>query len=211
MNPNLVTTYQAIRDEPDAVVAHLSTHVNTEEHYYDVRSKQFSVGTAAECASDFLFLNHTCFNGLHRVNRRGEFNTPFGKYRNPVICDVENIYNVSALLQGVEIVHADFADTVKGAGPNDVVYLDPPYVPVSQTASFTSYVAKGFTAADQVRVRDVAKSLKELGVTVIVSNADTPVTRGVYAEGFVVREISARRSINSDAGKRGPVPELIIV
>ena len=160
-------------------------------------------------AARFIYLNRTCFNGLYRVNKKGMFNVPFGAYTNPTICDEENLRAVSEALRGTKIISANFEATLETAKRGDVVYCDPPYLPVSITANFTTYTVGGFGLVDQTRLRDVAKALDARGVHVLLSNSDTPLVRKLY-KGFRIEEVQAPRRVNSKAGKRGNVGELLI-
>jgi DNA adenine methylase len=209
-NGKLIAMYEAVRDEPESVIEHLKSHPNAKEHYLAVRARNFSAGSAAERAAEFIYANRVGFNGMYRENSSGQFNIPFGRNPNATICDAENLRAVSAALQGVNIVHADFAQTVQAARAGDLVYFDPPYVPTSATSSFTGYVAEGFTARDQVRLRDLALELKQRGVAVVVSNSGAPLVRELYSTGFTIHEVQATRAINSKASGRGRVTELLI-
>jgi DNA adenine methylase len=210
VNAKLITAYRALRDDPEAVIANLHRHTNDERHYYEVRSRNFEVGSLAERAAEFLFALRVGFNGLYRENRAGRYNVPFGKNPNATICDADNLRAVSALLQGVRILHGDFAETVKDAVAGDFVYFDPPYAPLSATSSFTSYVGDGFSIRDQERLRDLARALKAQGVHVLVSNSSAVLIRDLYSVGFYIQEVQAARAINSKGGARGPVTELLI-
>jgi DNA adenine methylase len=213
VNEELMITYEAIAQDVDAVIRALKKHVYEEAYYYAVRAQK--PRTIAARAARCIYLNKTGFNGLYRVNRKGEFNVPFGRYTNPKICDEENLRAVAAVLRvsaphvGVHVMCLDFEKTVLPAKSGDVVYIDPPYLPVSVTANFTTYTAGGFGLADQTRLRDVAKKLDASGVRVLLSNSDTPLTRKLY-RGFKIEEVQAPRRVNSKGGKRGNVGELLI-
>jgi len=163
-----------------------------------------------ERGARLLFLNRTCFNGLWRENSKGKFNVPFGTYKNPRILDPLLLERAAAALAGVKLTSEDFADACGRLGVGDFVYFDPPYVPATKTASFTAYSASGFTMADQLRLVALLGDLAKRGVKAMLSNADTPETRELYA-GFRVRAVSARRPINSDPRKRGAAGELIVM
>jgi DNA adenine methylase len=156
-----------------------------------------------------IYLNRTCFNGLYRVNKSGGFNVPIGDYTNPEICDADNLLASARALGDAQLVSADFASVTAAVRSGDFVYFDPPYMPTSETADFTSFTRDGFTLADQRRLAECARGLKEHGVHVLLSNADLPVVRKLY-EGFEMRVVTARRAINSKGGRRGPVGELLI-
>jgi DNA adenine methylase len=208
-NAELVATYNALADEVDAVIERLHEHVYDKTHYYAVRAHEPRSLPAK--AARMIYLNRTCFNGLYRVNQKGHFNVPFGRYTNPTICDEGNLRAVSKVLKskGVSVLVADFVDAVKKAHEGDVVYFDPPYVPLSTTSDFTTFTKGGFGTADQVRLRDCFKSLEERGVHVLLSNSDAPMVRELY-KGFRVSKVKAPRRVNSKGNKRGDVGELII-
>lgn len=209
-NEQLITVYQtlaipALRDKViDALDALRADY--TEQQYYRMRaSKPIN---DVEATVKFIYLNKTAFNGLYRVNSRGEFNVPWGKYKNPTICDTPVLIDAANALRGALIRASSFEIVLEQAQPNDFAYFDPPYVPV-KADSFTAYTAKGFTWDDQVRLRDVARELKARGVHVLLSNSGSPLVRELY-EGFTIEEVFARRSVNSNGGGRGPVAEVLI-
>jgi DNA adenine methylase len=208
-NEELAITYVALANLTDKVVRALKKHVYDETHYYSVRAQDPLKLEMSVRAARLIYLNKTCFNGLWRVNRKGQFNVPFGRYTNPTICDEENLRAVSLALRRVTVASLDFEKTVLPAKRGDAVYFDPPYVPVSETANFTAYTAGGFGPDDQARLRDVAKRLDERGVHVLLSNADTPLVRELY-KGFRIESVQAPRRVNSKGGKRGNVGELLI-
>jgi DNA adenine methylase len=161
-----------------------------------------------------IFLNRTCYNGLYRLNNKGQFNAPFGYYKNPLVVDPENMREVSRALQTVDLQQADFAIVLDRAEPGDLVYFDPPYYPLSPTASFTSYTHRGFGEAEQRRLAEVFSELIERGCHVMISNSSTQFTSQLYSQvgnGSVVKDIvKASRKINCDGRKRGLVDELIV-
>jgi DNA adenine methylase len=210
INRELIATYLALRDEVEAVIEELSRHEHDRDHYYRVRAQDPWRLSSAERAARLIFLNRTGFNGLYRVNRRGEFNVPFGRYENPRICDEDNLRAVSAALSRAEIEHRPFEGVLEQARAGDLVYFDPPYVPLSATASFVSYAQNGFDLAAQERLADVFEQLADRGVFVMLSNSDTDWVRERYARFDQVR-VSARRNVNSKASSRGPIGELIVV
>jgi DNA adenine methylase len=161
-------------------------------------------------AAWLIFLNRVGFNGLYRVNSRNQFNVPFGRYANPTICDETNLRLCSAALAGAEIGCEDFAAVLDRARPGDLVYFDPPYLPLSATSAFTSYTSGGFGLADHQRLRDVALTLKRRGVFVLLSNSSAGAVRELYGPPFACTEVPVTRSVNSDATKRGAVTELLI-
>lgn len=214
VNPALVTTYVAIRDDVEGVIAALESLAaeHSKVAYYGVRERYNThpkQRTPAEHAAMFIYLNKTCFNGLHRVNRRGEFNVPAGEYKNPRILDEACLRAASAALRGADIRCQGFEALIRDARPGDFVYFDPPYVPVSDTASFTSYAKDGFDDDDQVRLRDVFRELDRRGAKLMLSNSDVPRLHELYA-GYKIDLVAAARAINCDATKRGAVTEVVI-
>lgn len=210
-NQEFAHAYVELARDVDGVIRALKKHVYEEKHYYTVRAQDPRKLGPAERAARLIYLNKSCFNGLWRVNRKGEFNVPFGKYTNPTICDEENLRAVSNVLRetNTSITSLDFERVVALAKRGDSVYFDPPYVPASATANFTAYTAGGFGLKDQERLRDVAKRLIARGVCVLLSNSDTPLVRELYA-GFRIEEVQAPRRVNSKGGKRGNVGEVIV-
>ncbi len=209
INADLISAYCTIRDDVDSLIAELGSHQATEEHFYQVRSQQAANLTAAQSAARTIFLNRTCFNGLYRVNKRGQFNVPFGRYANPKICNAENLYAVANALQGVDIRHESVFDIGRRVRRGDLVYFDPPYDPVSSTASFTSYAQGGFGTKEQEQLADLFGRFAHRGVNVVLSNSDTPMIRELYRD-FQIDQIWARRAINSRADRRGPVTEVLV-
>lgn len=212
-NRRLIRTYRAVRDEPERLIERLRDRAaeHSKDAFYAVRALDpDSFVDDVEVAAWFIYLNKTAFNGLYRVNRKGRFNVPIGRYDRPNICDVTAIRQASLALQGAEIHHEGFEAVLERAEPGDVVYFDPPYVPASKTASFTDYTRDGFTLDDQARLRDIAGELKMRGLRVILSNSDTPVVRDLFRSGFDVTATTCGRSINSKASKRGRVGEVIV-
>lgn len=213
INGALMDVYMMVRDHVEDVIAALRRLAarHDERHYYRERDRyNAALGerTAAQAAR-FIYLNKTCFNGLHRVNREGAFNVPFGRYVKPRILDVEGLRASSSQLRSAELSCASFETIVDRVAGGDFVYLDPPYQPRSSTASFTAYASAGFGDDDQRALRDVFDALARRGVACMLSNSDTPLVRELY-RGFDVRTISAPRSVNSDPRKRGVVRELVV-
>jgi DNA adenine methylase len=206
-NLELIRTYRAVRDDVESVVDCLKLYKNSESLFYEARANP-PVGDA-EFAAWFIYMNKVCFNGLYRVNKKGEFNVPFGKYVNPKICDEETLRACSAALQDVRIEYDDFNIVTAEVGPGDLVYFDSPYLPVTVTSNFTAYTKDGFTYADHQRLAACALELKRRGVFVVLSNSSCPAVRELYA-GWEIIEVDARRSINSKGSKRGAVKEVII-
>jgi DNA adenine methylase len=205
-NAELIATYRAVQRDVDAVIASLGRLRHSEEEYYRIRASR--PRSEAARAARMIYLNRTGFNGLYRVNRRGEFNVPFGRYQNPRICDAEHLRSVAVALAGVELLVGDFAGVAERARAGDAVYLDPPYVPVSATARFAEYHERPFGPDEHRRLAEVFGALWRRGVVAVLSNSDTELTRALY-RAFEVEVVAARRSVNSRASARGPVLELL--
>ncbi len=208
-NPSLIDVYRALRDGVDEVIAALQGHVYEREHYYRVRAQRPADLSLPERAARVIYLNKTCYNGLYRENKRGEFNVPFGRYKNPTICDEPNLRAAARALQGVDVARRPFSTVLDHARPGDFVYFDPPYHPLSPTANFTAYDRAGFGPDDQQRLRDVFAALGERGVRAMLSNSDTPFVRELY-DGFRIEQVWVGRAVNSKAGGRGKVAEVIV-
>jgi DNA adenine methylase len=209
-NAELVDCYQAVRDDVDGVIAALKKHRYEKEHFYKVRELAPESLSPAARAARMIFLNKTAFNGLYRVNSSGRFNVPFGRHKNPLICDVENLHACSAALAHTALEVADFSVVASHAKRGDFVYFDPPYVPVSETSYFTSYSVGGFTWDDQRRLADVLRVLSKRRVKVMLSNSDAPQLRALYAE-FRIERVEATRRINSQVGGRGKINEIVVL
>ncbi|WP_437324086.1 DNA adenine methylase [Sorangium sp. So ce381] len=209
VNQELIGGYLAIRDGVDDVISHLRIHasLNDKEYYYRIRSQH--PRSAPEAAARLIYLNKTCFNGLYRVNNSGVFNAPYGRHKNPTICDETNLRAVSAALATSSLEVASFETVLDHVHCNDVVYFDPPYIPVSVTASFTEYSAGGFGNCEQQRLADVFRELNKRGAQLVLSNSDTDEVRRLYS-GFRIDQVFARRNVNTRADRRGPVAEVIV-
>jgi DNA adenine methylase len=209
VNAELVDCYRAVRDDVDGVIAALGAHRYEREHYYTVRSIRPSTLPLAKRAARTIYLNKTGYNGLYRVNRAGHFNVPIGRYTNPGFLDAANLHACSAALREIEIEVRDFEQVLASARRGDFVYFDPPYVPASVTADFTSYVPGGFGLEEQQRLAGVFARLAGKGVHVMLSNSDTATVRELYAA-FRIDVVLAARSINSKGARRGKVGELVV-
>ena len=210
INAELIDTYRALRDEVEDVMEALTVHHYDQEYYYDVRALDPWTMSRPERAARMIFLNRCGFNGLYRVNQRGKFNVPFGRYSNPNICDRENLTAVSRALDGVTLLNSPFSSVIDRAQPEDVVYFDPPYVPLSRTSNFVSNANRGFGEREQDTLAKTFETLVERGVYVVLSNSDTPWVRDRY-EAFDLDRFPARRNINCNASRRGPVGEVLVV
>lgn len=217
-NPELIDCYTVVRDDVETLIRLLIEHHEhrlSSEYFLQVRRWDREPGfvqrSQVERAARAIFLNRTCYNGLYRLNRKSQFNAPFGYYKNPLIYDAENLRAASAALHNVDLRVADFAEVLTLAEPGDLVYFDPPYVPVSATAAFTHYTGQTFGPADQRRLASVFRQLAERSVSVMLSNSDTPLSREIYvADQFFHSTVLASRKINCDGRKRGNVEELIV-
>jgi DNA adenine methylase len=213
VNPQLCATYEAVRDDVDTVIGHLGelSKNHGPERYYHVRHRYNHAArlSAAERAAMFVYLNKTCFNGLHRVNRRGEFNVPAGRYQNPRILDEALLHAASRQLRSAELRCESFETLLKHAKPGDFVYFDPPYEPVSSTANFTAYSQNGFSREDQAKLRDVYAELDRRRCKLMLSNSDVPFIRELYKK-FRIDLVAAPRAINCDATRRGLVSEVVV-
>jgi len=209
-NQRLVELYQIVRDEVEDLITALKKHENEKKYYYQVRKQNPQMLSPVERAARFIFLNKTCYNGLYRVNRKGRFNVPFGNYKKPLIRDEEGLRAASLALQNAQIKKADFEEALAPATSQDFIYCDPPYHPLTDTASFTSYTAEKFDSSDQERLAMVYRELDRRGCRVMLSNSDTDFIRKLYG-GFRIIEVQAGRAINSKANGRGKITELVIL
>ena len=237
INADVIGCYRAVRDSPGEVIGALRAleagyRSKGAAHFYDVRDRQFNPARQAILASGdpaaaytpalaamLIFLNRTGYNGLFRVNARGAFNVPAGRYLNPTICDETNIRAWSAALSDprVSLAASAFEDALADAGQDDFVYLDPPYAPLSGTARFTSYTSGGFDAFQQEALQRTVIAMASRGASVLLSNSAAPQIRALYAgrgaahhAGLRATTVAARRAINSRAASRGPVREYLI-
>ncbi len=208
-NVRLMRTYQGVRGEVEAVIRLLSTYPHDKDFFLDLRERAIDSAGDAEVAAWMLYLNRTAYNGLYRVNSKNRFNVPFGRYDNPKICDPANLRACSSALSAAELRTAGFDDVLDRAERGDFVYFDPPYVPLSRSSSFTSYTEQGFDAESQVRLRDVAATLKRRGVYVLLSNSASPTVLDLYKD-FEIHHVKALRAVNSKISGRGRVVELLI-
>ncbi len=210
-NAELVTCYRAVKKNAEAVIRAMARYRYDRTLFYETRDLDPTRMTDVNRAARFLFLNRTCYNGLWRVNSKGKFNVPFGRYRDDLrICDPDTLRAARVALVRTKIHIGDFTKATARAGEGDFVYFDPPYVPVSKTADFTSYAAGGFGPEDQARLVAEIRRLRTVGARVMLSNADTPETRALY-KGFRMDEVEAPRPINSNKKKRGLARELVVV
>lgn len=201
-NPELINLYRVVASDVEAVIGHLR-HMRTDTHtFYTVRAQDCNELSPAERAARTIYLNRTCFNGLYRVNRRGQFNVPYGRYTNPTICDEDSLRAASLALQGAEIVLGDYKDVLRQhAGPGDFVYLDPPYLPISVYSDFKRYTKEQFYESDHRALAAEVRRLHELGCYVVLTNSNHPLVHSLYSD-FTVEVFPTRRNINKVASKR---------
>lgn len=229
INPELINAYIAIKQNVEALIKRLNemqmTFLPLDEngrkyYYYNVRDKfntvKLSDSTSAEKAAYFIFLNKTCFNGLYRVNRKGLFNVPMGSYKNPTICDADNLRNIHEALQNVTIVCGDYSQSQSFIDSETFVYLDPPYRPISETSAFTSYNSDAFDDNEQIRLAKFIDEINAAGAKIVLSNSDP---KNVNEEdnffdnlykNYKINRVEASRAINSKGDKRGKINELLI-
>ncbi len=212
-NPVLINVYNMIKTQVNDLISSLKKHRNESDYFYSVRNfdreDNYKNWSDVEKASRTIFLNKCCFNGLYRVNSKGYFNVPFGKYKNPLFCDEENLNLVNKTLQNVEIIQGSFEMCLEYATSNSFLYMDPPYVPVSDTSSFTSYTKDNFKLNDQKKLKKVFDKLTDIGAKVLLSNSFCDFILELYKD-YEISILNARRSINSNATKRGVIKEVLI-
>ena len=229
INAELINAYTVIKQNVDGLINRLNEMQMTflplddngrKYYYYNIRDKfntvELSDNSSVEKAAYFIFLNKTCFNGLYRVNRKGQFNVPMGSYKNPAICDESNLRNIHLALQNVTIVCGDYTLSKSFIDSKTFVYIDPPYRPISQTSSFTSYNSDSFDDNEQIRLAKFINEINAAGAKIVLSNSDP---KNVNPEddffedlykSYKIHRVSATRMINSNAEKRGKINELLI-
>ncbi len=212
-NVELLNAYRVVRDKVEALISDLSRHENTQSYYIKLRdvdrSADYTFWNDVRKASRFIYLNKTCYNGLYRVNKKGHFNVPYGNNKSAVICDKENLRACSRALQQIELVCAEFTIAGAVAKAGDFIYFDPPYLPVSKTAKFTSYTKDGFSMKEQLVLRDMCNELHKKGVKFMLSSPASPTIYEIY-KGYTIEEVSATRVINAKKESRGKVQEVIV-
>ena len=232
INKNLINCYNIIKDKVDSLVLELKKleeeylkldDENRKEYYYDIRKKYNLINIenekeALEKTTYFIFLNKTCFNGLYRENRRGQFNVPIGKYKNPTICDEKNLIELSKLIKNVTFINGDYRESYKYIEENTFIYFDPPYRPINKTSSFTSYSKEDFNDENQKKLGEYFRKINDnnSNVKLMLSNSNPKNNNEkddffeqIY-NGFKINEIKANRMINSNKEKRGKISELLI-
>ena len=212
-NEELINCFVAVRDKPSELMELLSNHQkkHSKEYYYAVRSIECDRLDSVNKAARLIYLNKTCFNGLYRVNSKGQFNVPMGDYENPCIFDKNTLYQASQLLQGVHLRVMTFEKVLNFAQKDDFIYLDPPYIPLSKTSSFTQYSKGSFSGKEQKCLSEVFRILDLRGCFVMLSNSDHALTRELYRDyekNIVI--VRAKRMINSVGSKRGVINEVVV-
>ncbi len=216
-NSDLMNVYKIVRDNPDELIEKLIFFKKnfTKEYFYEVRAWDRSVGynrrNNIDKAARFIFLNKTCYNGLYRVNSKGQFNTPLGRYVNPNIVNNDLIKDLSKYFKKnkIEIISGNYSEVLKDLHSKSFVYLDPPYAPLSLTSSFTGYTNKGFNLLDQKILKDECDCLANQNIFFVQSNSDCPFIRELYSD-YYFKEVPAKRTINSKALGRGAIGEVLI-
>lgn len=213
MNEELINLYNVVKNDVYELIEELKKHEISKEYFMNIRNidrtKNYKKWSNIQKASRFIYLNRTCFNGMYRVNSKGEFNVPFGNYKNPRIIDERNLINCSNLLQKSEIKNADFSEILNYVQNGDFVYFDPPYVPLNETSSFTSYTKDGFDIDMQFKLREVCDELDSKGVKFMLSNSDTKFVNELY-ENYNIKKVFASRQINANPNGRGKITEVLV-
>ena len=214
-NEELINVYQVIKDNLDELIIDLKKHKNEAEYFYSIRSldrnREFKKLSAVQRASRVIFLNKTCFNGLYRVNNAGEFNSPFGRYKNPNIVNEPTLKAVNKFLNNnnVEINSGDYSEILKQTDKKCFVYLDPPYHPISDSSNFTGYVQGGWNMYDQIDLKTACDELHKKGVKFLLSNSSADFIKDLYKD-YKITIVKANRAINSNGADRGEVDEVLI-
>lgn len=201
-NPELINLYQQVADNVDDVIKYLEKYENTSEKFYDVREQDWTKLPKSEAAARTIYLNKTCFNGLYRVNKKGKFNVPFGKYKNPKICDENGLKAASEVLKKAEIINGDYLTVLeKYAKPGDFVFLDPPYLPISEYSDFKRYTKEQFYEEDHIDLANMVEILHKRGCYVILTNSNHPLVHRLYAP-YSIEVIQTKRHISCNGSKR---------
>jgi len=216
LNIELINLYKVIKYNVEELISDLSNHKNEKEYFYEIRKMDRDEGlykklSNVEKASRLLYLNKTCYNGLYRVNSKGQFNTPFGSYKNPNFNNKELLRELNKYFNDsqIEFYSEDYSMILNRLDSNSFVYLDPPYDPVSETSNFTSYSKTGFGQEEQIRLKEHCDQLNDQGIKFLLSNSSTPFIMDLYGN-YHIDIVYARRSVNSNAQKRGEVGEVLV-
>ncbi len=215
LNSELINVYEVIKNDVENLIADLKKHKNESNYFYNIRgidrTEQFKTLSKVKRASRIIYLNKTCFNGLYRVNNAGEFNAPFGRYKNPNIVNEPTLKAVNKYLNinKIQLLNRDYAEVLKLANRNSFVYIDPPYYPISENSNFTGYIQGGWDIYDQVRLREACDELNLKGIKFLLSNSASSFIIDQYKD-YKISRIKAIRAINSDGTNRGAVEEVLI-
>lgn len=217
INEELINLYKVIKDNVEELIEDLKKHKNESDYFYSIRELDRDIEvykklTPVQRASRIHYLNKTCYNGLFRVNSQGQFNVPFGRYKNPNIVNEVTLRAVSNYFNSANITFkcCDFEESVKGARKGSFIYFDPPYDPVSDTSSFTGYDKGGFGKKEQVRLKKLCDRLNDRGIKFLLSNSETDFILDLYRD-YKIEIVQAKRSINSKGNKRGEVNEVLVM
>lgn len=216
-NAELINVYEVIKNEPKPLLELLEIHksLNSADYFYEIREldrdDKYDNLSSVEKAARIIYLNKTCYNGLFRVNQAGQFNTPYGKYKNPNIVNRPVIMAMSDYFNSndIQIMQGDYRDVLRNLDKNSFVYLDPPYMPISSSSSFTGYTENGFSGIEQLNLKNICDELNERGIKFLLSNSDHPYLREIYSK-YKITTVQARRTINSNAKRRGEINEILV-
>lgn len=218
INKDLINCYEVIKNQVESLIEELKIHEkykHNKKYYYKIRawdrdSRKYNTLSDIKKAARILYMNRVCFNGLYRVNSKGQFNVPFGRYKNPNICDEENLRAVSKALKNVELVHGSFKECLKYSEENDFIYFDPPYHPISESSSFTSYTKEDFQKQSQIELKKLFQKLNKKNCHLILSNSYTDFIKNLYKD-YSLKILKAKRAINSNGDSRGKIKEILII
>jgi DNA adenine methylase len=216
INDELITTYKTIRDDVEGLITELTSggYIYDKDIFLNIRALKTDDLPDLKRSARFIYLNRSAFNGMYRVNKSGQFNVPFGRYDNPQICDETNLRRVSHILKNTKIENGSYKYVLNQAKKGDFIYFDPPYYPVSKTASFTAYSNDIFLQREQEELRDAFLELHSKGCFVMLSNSDTPFIESLFMphqkNGITIHKVQAGRNINSDSKKRGKIQEILL-
>lgn len=216
-NKELINTYKVVKEDPHKLLEFLETHDknNCEDYYYEIRSldrsDDFEKMSNIEKAARIIYLNKTCFNGLYRVNQAGQFNSPYGRYKNPNIINRPAVLAMSNYFNNndIKIMQGDYREVLKDLTKGTFVYFDPPYLPISTSSSFTGYTEGGFDEKEQIELKKECDKLSAKGIKFMLSNSDHPTIRELY-KNYNITTVQARRAINSKGNKRGEIKEVLV-
>ncbi len=215
INEELINCFKVIKHKVEELIDLLKNHKNEKEYYYQIRNldrnpEVYKKLSDVEKASRTIYLNRCCYNGLYRVNSKGQFNVPFGRYKNPNFCDEKNLEAVSSALKNVNVLRGSFEVCLDYAEKDDFIYFDPPYQPISQTSSFTSYTKENFGIESQRKLFSVFKSLDNRGCKLLLSNSYNDFILDLFND-YQIILLNAKRAINSNATKRGIIKEVLVL